>query len=104
MTSLLAHNGYWDHGGGAHPLAWAFFALLLFVVVVGVVALVAWLARERAAHPVLPRPPAAGPPEGDALAVLRMRYARGEITRDEFLSASADLGAAPPPPPAPPAA
>jgi hypothetical protein len=38
-----------------------------------------------------------------ALAALRLRYARGELSREEFLRTSADLGAPPPadgPPPA----
>jgi uncharacterized membrane protein len=41
-----------------------------------------------------------------ALDLVRTRYARGEISRDEFVQISADLGGPPtepPPPPAPPA-
>jgi hypothetical protein len=46
-----------------------------------------------------------GGPGGQALAVARMRYARGEMSREEFLQASEDLTAtspgSPPPPEAP---
>ena len=47
-----------------------------------------------------------GPPGGlDPLAVARMRYARGEIGRDEYVQLAQDLGdapaAEPPTPPAP---
>jgi putative membrane protein len=40
----------------------------------------------------------------DALDAVRMRYARGEMTREEFLQAHEDLGGgtAPTPPPTPP--
>ena len=33
------------------------------------------------------------PPGDRALAVLGMRYARGEVTRDEYMQARNDLGA-----------
>jgi uncharacterized membrane protein len=96
------------HYGGPSAYGWTVFALQL-VIVLGIVWLVASLllggrlGRGRpavaAAGPVLP--PRAG---DDALAVLRMRYARGEIERDQYLQATADLGGEtetePPPPPA----
>ncbi len=40
-------------------------------------------------------PTAAAASRGDPLEVLRLRYAQGEITREEFLSMSADLNGAP---------
>ncbi|MDP8954119.1 MAG: hypothetical protein M3N37_04230 [Actinomycetota bacterium] len=33
------------------------------------------------------------PGQDEALAPLRLRYARGEISRDEYLQVAADLGA-----------
>jgi membrane-associated protease RseP (regulator of RpoE activity) len=42
--------------------------------------------------------PAAAPSRADAMEVLRLRYAKGEITREEFLSMSADLGGPATPP------
>ncbi|HEX2178137.1 MAG TPA: PDZ domain-containing protein [Actinomycetota bacterium] len=63
-----------------------------------IVALIVVLARRN--RPVAPSPepttadyvPASAPTRADAMEVLRLRYARGEINRDEFLSMSADLG------------
>ena len=94
MNLLLAHSGHWDHGGGPGPLGWAVFAFLLVALVVGVVAIGVWLAGGRTARSVLPTPVGA-PPVDEALAALRLRYARGEIAREEFLRASEDLGGAP---------
>ena len=38
----------------------------------------------------------------EALEALRLRYARGEVSREEFIQASEDLGGAPTPPAPPP--
>ena len=73
------------------------------LIVAGIVALVSWMSGGRTARPVSPGPASRpGSHEDEALATLRMRYARGEVSRDEFLQASDDLGA-PVPPPVPPA-
>ncbi len=46
-----------------------------------------------------PRPALAAPAQpDDPLTIVRLRYARGELTREEFVQASEDLGAAPPTP------
>jgi uncharacterized membrane protein len=97
------------HYGGPSAYGWTVFALQL-VILLGIVWLVAnlllggRLGRGRpaaaVAGPVLPSH--AG--DDDALAVLRMRYAKGEIERDRYLQATADLGGraeTEPPPPAP---
>jgi putative membrane protein len=59
-----------------------FMALAWLVVIVGVVAVVWWLVRT-----VTPRR------RDDALAILRERYARGEISREEYESRRRDLAA-----------
>jgi hypothetical protein len=80
---------YMRHGGGSHPLAWVIFGLLV-VVLISVTVLLA--AHFTGGPPRWKRLAfAGGAPE--PLALLRMRYARGEIARDEFLQASMDLGA-----------
>ena len=96
----FSHSPYWEHGGGPGPLGWAIFALLLAAVVLGVIALGAWFTSGRASRVALE---ASRPAEAadEALKALRLRYARGEIGRDDFLRASEDLGAGPPVPPAP---
>ena len=101
---------YWEHAGHGHPVAWVLFLILLAIVVGVVSALVLrWLAGRSTvgAQPVL----ATGGAVADhALGLVRLRYARGEIDREQFLQATADLGgpagfpAAGPPPDAPTAA
>jgi hypothetical protein len=98
------HDGFMHHSGAGGGL----FALLLFLVFVGaIVALIVTLLRTR--HVLAPPPP---PPPGvrpggmedQAIAELRLSYARGQIGRDEFLTRLVDLGGrvdSPPPPPPP---
>lgn len=81
--------------------AWLFF-VLVFALLIGLAVFLAlrYAGRQAAV------PAAAGTAAIDQpLAVLRMRYARGEVSRDEFLQASEDLEGpavpvAKPPPPA----
>ena len=82
-----AHDDWWGW-----PLHAIFFLLLLALLVVGVVWAVRRLSPAVAAQAAVPGavPPAAlgGDP---AVATLRMRYAKGEVSRDDFQSAMADL-------------
>ena len=81
---------YVHHDGGAHPLAWVIFGLLVVLLIFVTVLVAARFAggpRRHWKHLAF----AGGAPE--PLAVLRMHYARGELGRDEYLQASADLGA-----------
>jgi uncharacterized membrane protein len=82
------HPFYGPHHG-TPVLPWLFFVVFVVLVALAAYALV------RGFRPAVPA--AVAPPEGDALAVLRLRYARGEISRDEYLQATTDLGGAPPP-------
>ncbi len=81
---------------GGHPLM-ALFGLLFFLLFV---ALVAWAIvvlvrhgrRGKSALAVSAADSsAAAPRAGDALEIARLRYARGEISRDEFLALRDDL-------------
>jgi uncharacterized membrane protein len=70
-----------------------FFGLLLPLLwVLLVVGLVIWAIRSS-------KPSAAIPSNDPALHELRMRYARGELTREEFTQRNADLGGSGQPPP-----
>ena len=72
------------------PLTWLLVALLVALIVV----LAAWLATRLARRGTGPQPGAAvAVPLDGALDTVRLRYARGEIAREEFLRLSADLGA-----------
>lgn len=74
------------YGGGFGPagLLWSLFSVL---VIVGLVVLIIW-AASRSTRSIS----ASGPDRTDALEVLRMRYARGEITEAEFVQAKKVLG------------
>jgi putative membrane protein len=96
---------YEVHHGGGHP----WFGLLLFALMFGALAVAVftlWRTYPRSAPAAVgvaspvPAPPARDP----ALAELRLRYARGEIDRDEYLTRAVDLGDVPPPPPQSPPA
>jgi uncharacterized membrane protein len=78
-----------QHHGGAGSLGWIIFALQLLMLAALAVLLVrafAWRPRRRAQ---------AAPAAGDPLELVRYRYASGELTRDEYLQASRDLGGEP---------
>jgi hypothetical protein len=87
---------YYAHGTSA--LAWATFALVLLLVLVVGAMIVARFAGGRGRRHLGPRMMMhhGGPP--DPLEVLRMRFASGQIGRDEFLQATSDLTAVPQPP------
>ena len=85
--SMLVHHETWWMGM-AHLLP-----LLLLAVLVGVVV---WGVLRLTAHgtPLIAGvgAPAAFPPRDQALEALRVRYARGEVDRTEYLERRADLG------------
>jgi putative membrane protein len=92
-----------DAGGWPDGLSWVMFAILLVLLLIAIVSLALALYDRSHAD--------ASSPSG-ALSELDLRYARGEIGRDEYLQRRVDLGgsAAPaseattvvsPPPPEP---
>lgn len=78
----------WNHMGGAgwHMGFGGGFLMLLSwaAIVVAAVMLAKWLAGDRSRS--------SPPRERSALDVLKERYARGEIGRDEFEQKKRDLG------------
>lgn len=74
-------------------LAW-----VLVLVVIVLVGVVVYFAARYASRP-LPAPPAVAVSASgqDLLALVALRYANGDITRDEFLRMTADLGGPPVP-------
>ncbi|HET6371632.1 MAG TPA: SHOCT domain-containing protein [Nitrospiria bacterium] len=90
-TAPAAEEGYMPWMG--HPMwgAWGFgmmFVMLIFwgLVIVGLVFAIRWFAAQT---------PRVGPPqhgEGEsALEILKKRYARGEIDKEEFETKKRDL-------------
>jgi uncharacterized membrane protein len=90
------HDGMQFYGhrqGFEHHGDHRWLAMLLFVLLVVALVLIAVALLRRARVTAAP----AGTPADDALSVLRLRYARGEVGREEFLLAHADLGGSSPP-------
>jgi uncharacterized membrane protein len=81
-----------EHHGGHHWLALVFLAVLLLAFLLIAVSAVRWAFAGRTSAGA-----AGSPPADDALSVLRLRYARGEIGRDDFLLVHGDLGGGFPP-------
>ena len=83
-----AHHEWW--GASLHLIV---LALLVALLVIGVV----WLVRRLAPYPPVGASlPAVLPPPGaivqdPAVAMLRMRYAQGEVSREEFQRGLEDL-------------
>jgi hypothetical protein len=87
------------HGGGGSTLAWVVFALqLLLLAGIAVLIARAFMRPKPAAGPggFGPPPFRRGPRPGpsDPLEVARHRYARGELSRDDYLQVVRDLGGA----------
>jgi putative membrane protein len=70
--------GWWGWMGLAHGVLWWAFLIL------GIVLLVRWISRSDART-------AAAPPAETALDILKKRYAKGEIGREEFEQKKLDL-------------
>jgi uncharacterized membrane protein len=84
----------WGRGAAIRSLVVFFFLAFLALLALGVALI--WRRGSESQRSI---------DDGDeALQALRLRYARGEMTREEFLLANEDLGGgqAPPPPSPPP--
>jgi uncharacterized membrane protein len=90
------HAPWWGPLYGIVPLA-----LLLLLLGLVVWAIVRVSRQPQVATPWTQPPQSAARPD-PALEHARMRYARGEIDRDEYVRLVGDLGGSPIPPPAPP--
>jgi len=76
MGSMMGYGGGWGYLGMLHMLLW------WVLIILGIVVLVKWLTGGK------------GDSRGSgdrALEILRERYARGEIDKDEFEKRKRDL-------------
>lgn len=73
--------------GGPHLLAWLFI-----LIVIALVALAVYWAIHYIRRPLAQAAVAGGIPGQDVLGIVAVRYANGEIDRDQYLRMSADLG------------
>lgn len=79
-------------GGGVEIVHIIFMALLIAAVAMLLVWLIQGARRGQLFHE---HAVSARPPADTALQEARMRYARGEMSREEFLQTSTDLGGGP---------
>jgi putative membrane protein len=84
---FVVHHGWW----------WGFWGHFIpFLFFVALIALVVWAVLRLSARTYVPAVAAAGvapaPRRDPALEEVRLRYARGEMSREEFVQRSQDLG------------
>ena len=78
----LGHPHMWGHGGG---WGWMIFGpLMMIVVIAAIIALVVLLVRWLGGVPRGPHPTNLSPPGKAPLDILRERFARGEIDKEEY--------------------
>lgn len=70
----------WSWGYGMMGAGWVLMVLFWGLVILFIVAFARWLSRS------------SGAATGKPLDILKERYAKGEITRDEFSQMKRDLG------------
>ena len=90
MAQFVHHDMWWS--GPAHLLPLLLFAILVGVIVWGVLRLTAQRTSALAGVGAPVGPPPALPPRDHAQEELRVRYARGDIDRTEYLERATDLG------------
>ena len=94
----IHHDTWWQ--SGFHLLPLLLFAIFIGVLVWGILRLLstgAFASAGAGSSPTGPMPPAGPASRDQALEELRVRYARGELDRSDFLERSADLGGPPNP-------
>lgn len=87
----FVHHDMWS-SGPAHLLPLLLFAILVGVIVWGVLRLSAQRTPALAGVGAPAGSPPALPPRDHAQEELRVRYARGDIDRTEYLERATDLG------------
>ena len=78
MPGMMGYGGYGWFGG-------IFMILFWILILVGLIYLVRWLVQSAGQHKT------GGEDSDRALAILKERYARGEIEREEFEAKKKDL-------------
>src|SRR4051812_16530278 len=84
--------GFQEHHGPGSTLGWVIFALQLLMLAGLAVLIARAFMGPRFARGHRPGPGGRGP--GDPLEIARFRYARGELTREQYLELVGDLGGA----------
>ncbi len=79
----------WHYGFGGGGMFLAGFVGLLFLIVV--ILLIVWLVRVLVRGPRMMHPGMMAGPEKTPLDILKERYARGEINREQYEAMREDL-------------
>lgn len=93
MGGYGGYGNYSGYGGGASWLGLGMMLLFGLVVLVGIILLVVWIVRSgghsagQSGGHVTPAPPA-----DDACAIAKVRYAKGEITKEQYDEICRTLG------------
>lgn len=101
-AGMLMFNPFFGRGmlgrfGGYLPmigfpmLRLAVPGIILLLLIVGVILFIAWVVQNERVAPMETRPTSMAPGE-TPLDVLKMRYAKGEITKEQFDAMKRDLG------------
>ncbi len=93
---IMPHQ-YLEHAHDGHPFWHVLIFILLLLIAAAALVFLYRLLTRRPAGILRPVAATGGSSAAAALEVVRMRYARGEIKRDEFVRMSADFGAPPEP-------
>lgn len=83
---MMPWGGMTGGGFGGFGLAWIINLIVTVAIIVGLVLLVVWFVRQSGGGARL------GREEKTPLGILKERYARGEIEREEFEQKKKDLG------------
>ncbi len=94
LGPMLRHGGTMGYPGNAHDagtssVEWAILGLAIAILVIATLLLLDAYSRRSNTR----RFQSGQSGHDEPLAILRLRYARGEIARDEYSQALADLGA-----------
>jgi putative membrane protein len=91
------YHGFFPGLGGGEWLIMILCMAFIVAVIIGIVLLVTWLVRRSSSSgrgaSALQTPP--NPPAPSAREILQTRYARGEITREQYQEMLADLNQTP---------
>ncbi len=88
--------GHFGAFGGAGWIGMIFGALFGLALLVAFILLIVWLVRmathRGGGYHYMPQQAGVQPPQSTAMEILQTRYAKGEITREEYKQMQNDIG------------